>query len=65
MSWNLRVWYFSLQIQSGANTPVKKILLNIGMTLKTAEVKQGITRNDSILDRIIFKKVQVSSYKCK
>uniref|UniRef100_A0A8C0A0X0 Arachidonate--CoA ligase n=1 Tax=Anas zonorhyncha TaxID=75864 RepID=A0A8C0A0X0_9AVES len=46
------------KIQSGANTPVKKILLNIGMTLKMAEVKQGITRNDSILDRIIFKKVQ-------
>lgn len=33
--------------------------------MKTAEIKQGIIRNDSIWDKLVFKKVQVSYSKCK
>ncbi|NXI66593.1 ACSL5 ligase, partial [Anseranas semipalmata] len=46
------------KIQSGAKTPVKKFLLNFAIAMKMAEVKQGIIRNDSILDQLIFKKIQ-------
>ncbi|XP_046776291.1 long-chain-fatty-acid--CoA ligase 5 isoform X1 [Gallus gallus] len=46
------------KIQSGANTPVKKFLLNFAATMKMIEVKQGIIRNDSLLDKLVFKKVQ-------
>ncbi|NWU82365.1 ACSL5 ligase, partial [Onychorhynchus coronatus] len=46
------------KIQSGANSPVKRCLLNLAVTMKTAELKQGIIRNDSIWDKLIFKKVQ-------
>uniref|UniRef100_A0A8C3LHR7 Long-chain-fatty-acid--CoA ligase n=1 Tax=Chrysolophus pictus TaxID=9089 RepID=A0A8C3LHR7_CHRPC len=46
------------RIQSGANTPVKKFLLNFATTMKMIEVKQGVIRNDSLLDKLVFKKVQ-------
>uniref|UniRef100_A0A8C5J109 Long-chain-fatty-acid--CoA ligase n=1 Tax=Junco hyemalis TaxID=40217 RepID=A0A8C5J109_JUNHY len=46
------------KIQSGANTPVKKFLLNFAVFMKTAEIKQGIIRNDSIWDKVVFKKIQ-------
>ncbi|NXJ63745.1 ACSL5 ligase, partial [Rostratula benghalensis] len=46
------------KIQSGAKSPVKRCLLNFAVTMKTAEIKQGIIRNDSIWDKLIFKKVQ-------
>ncbi|NXG33335.1 ACSL5 ligase, partial [Dromaius novaehollandiae] len=46
------------KIQSGAKSPVKKFLLNFAVTMKMAEVKQGIIRNDSIWDQLIFKRVQ-------
>uniref|UniRef100_A0A8C3K495 Long-chain-fatty-acid--CoA ligase n=1 Tax=Calidris pygmaea TaxID=425635 RepID=A0A8C3K495_9CHAR len=46
------------EIQSGAKSPVKRCLLNFAVTMKTAEIKQGIIRNDSIWDKLIFKKVQ-------
>lgn len=58
-------WYFSLQIQSGANTPGKRYLLNFAVFMKMAEIKQGIIRNDSIWDKLVFKQVQVSYSKCK
>ncbi|NXM55633.1 ACSL5 ligase, partial [Illadopsis cleaveri] len=48
------------KIQSGANTPVKRFLLNFAVFMKTAEIKQGIIRNDSIWDKLVFKKVQES-----
>uniref|UniRef100_A0A8D2M9Q5 Long-chain-fatty-acid--CoA ligase n=1 Tax=Zonotrichia albicollis TaxID=44394 RepID=A0A8D2M9Q5_ZONAL len=48
------------KIQSGANTPVKKFLLNFAVFMKTAEIKQGIIRNDSIWDKVVFKKIQES-----
>ncbi|NXX51006.1 ACSL5 ligase, partial [Tricholaema leucomelas] len=46
------------KIQSGANTSVKRSLLNLAIMMKTAEIKQGIIRNDSIWDLLVFKKVQ-------
>ncbi|KAF1408125.1 Long-chain-fatty-acid--CoA ligase 5, partial [Spheniscus humboldti] len=46
------------KIQSGAKSPVKRCLLNFAVTVKMAEIKQGIIRNDSIWDQLIFKKVQ-------
>ncbi|NXH88360.1 ACSL5 ligase, partial [Edolisoma coerulescens] len=46
------------KIQSGANTPVKRYLLNLAVFMKMAEIKQGIFRNDSIWDKLVFKKVQ-------
>ncbi|NXJ26155.1 ACSL5 ligase, partial [Dicrurus megarhynchus] len=46
------------KIQSGANTPVKRYLLNFAVFMKMAEIKQGIIRNNSIWDKLVFKKVQ-------
>ncbi|NWT51574.1 ACSL5 ligase, partial [Erythrocercus mccallii] len=46
------------KIQSGANTPVKRYLLKFAVFMKMAEIKQGIIRNDSIWDKLVFKKVQ-------
>ncbi|NWV60548.1 ACSL5 ligase, partial [Malurus elegans] len=46
------------KIQSGANTPVKRSLLNFAVYMKMHEIKQGIIRNDSIWDKLVFKKVQ-------
>ncbi|KAM9232904.1 long-chain-fatty-acid--CoA ligase 5 [Leptosomus discolor] len=46
------------KIQSGAKSPMKRCLLNFAVIMKTAEIKQGIIRNDSIWDQLIFKKVQ-------
>ncbi|RXN09726.1 long-chain-fatty-acid-- ligase 5 [Labeo rohita] len=47
------------KVQSGAQTPFKKWLLNFAIEKKCAEVKQGIIRNDSIWDKLIFHKVQI------
>ncbi|XP_009276146.1 PREDICTED: long-chain-fatty-acid--CoA ligase 5 isoform X2 [Aptenodytes forsteri] len=46
------------KIQSSAKSPVKRCLLNFAVIVKMAEIKQGIIRNDSIWDQLIFKKVQ-------
>nr|XP_060624391.1 long-chain-fatty-acid--CoA ligase 5-like [Anolis sagrei ordinatus]XP_060624392.1 long-chain-fatty-acid--CoA ligase 5-like [Anolis sagrei ordinatus]XP_060624393.1 long-chain-fatty-acid--CoA ligase 5-like [Anolis sagrei ordinatus] len=46
------------KIQSGADTQFKKCLLNIAVARKHAEVKQGILRNTSIWDKLVFKKIQ-------
>ncbi|KFV14862.1 PREDICTED: long-chain-fatty-acid--CoA ligase 5 isoform X1 [Pterocles gutturalis] len=46
------------KIQSSAKSPVKRCLLNFAVIMKMAEIKQGIIRNDSIWDRLIFKKIQ-------
>ncbi|NXL61400.1 ACSL5 ligase, partial [Chordeiles acutipennis] len=46
------------KIQSSAKSPVKRCLLNFAVMMKMAEIKQGIIRNDSIWDQLIFKKVQ-------
>ncbi|KAM6390657.1 long-chain-fatty-acid--CoA ligase 5 [Pluvialis apricaria] len=46
------------KVQSGAKSPVKRCLLNFAVIMKMAEIKHGIIRNDSIWDKLIFKKVQ-------
>uniref|UniRef100_A0A7M4EYY2 long-chain-fatty-acid--CoA ligase n=1 Tax=Crocodylus porosus TaxID=8502 RepID=A0A7M4EYY2_CROPO len=46
------------KIQSGARGSLKKLLLAAAVAAKTAELKQGIIRNNSIWDKLIFKKVQ-------
>ncbi|XP_062988731.1 long-chain-fatty-acid--CoA ligase 5 isoform X2 [Elgaria multicarinata webbii] len=46
------------KIQSGAQTNFKKLLLNVAVARKHAEVKEGILRNTSIWDKLVFKKVQ-------
>ncbi|NXN95391.1 ACSL5 ligase, partial [Rhinopomastus cyanomelas] len=46
------------KIQSGAKSPMKSYLLNFAVMMKTSEIRQGIIRNDSIWDTLIFKKVQ-------
>lgn len=48
------------QVQSGAKTPFKKWLLNFAVDRKYAEVKEGVIRKNSIWDKLIFNKVQVS-----
>ncbi|XP_051958878.1 long-chain-fatty-acid--CoA ligase 5-like [Xyrauchen texanus] len=48
------------KVQSGAQTPFKKWLLNFAIERKHSEVKQGIIRNNSIWDKLIFHKVQES-----
>ncbi|XP_076855443.1 long-chain-fatty-acid--CoA ligase 5 isoform X3 [Brachyhypopomus gauderio] len=48
------------KVQSGAQSPFKKWLLNFAIGRKHVEVKQGIIRNDSLWDRLIFRKVQES-----
>ncbi|XP_003223478.1 long-chain-fatty-acid--CoA ligase 5 [Anolis carolinensis] len=46
------------KIQSGTDTEIKKCLLKIAVARKHAEVKQGILRNTSIWDKLVFKKIQ-------
>uniref|UniRef100_A0A8C8JKH3 Arachidonate--CoA ligase n=1 Tax=Oncorhynchus tshawytscha TaxID=74940 RepID=A0A8C8JKH3_ONCTS len=48
------------KVQSGAQTPFKKWLLNFAIDRKLAEVKEGVIRKDSIWDKLIFHKVQES-----
>eukprot|EP00064_Thunnus_orientalis_P010866 superscaffoldBa00001514_g10895 len=48
------------KVQSGAKSPFKKWLLNFAVERKYAEVKEGIIRNNSIWDKLIFHKVQES-----
>uniref|UniRef100_A0A4W6CJD8 Arachidonate--CoA ligase n=1 Tax=Lates calcarifer TaxID=8187 RepID=A0A4W6CJD8_LATCA len=46
--------------KSGAKSPFKKWLLNFAVDRKYSEVKEGIIRNNSIWDKLIFHKVQES-----
>uniref|UniRef100_A0A4W6CHY6 Arachidonate--CoA ligase n=1 Tax=Lates calcarifer TaxID=8187 RepID=A0A4W6CHY6_LATCA len=48
------------KVQSGAKSPFKKWLLNFAVDRKYSEVKEGIIRNNSIWDKLIFHKVQES-----
>uniref|UniRef100_A0A3B5K7M3 Long-chain-fatty-acid--CoA ligase n=1 Tax=Takifugu rubripes TaxID=31033 RepID=A0A3B5K7M3_TAKRU len=48
------------KVQSGAKSPFKKWLLNFAVDRKYAEVKEGIVRNNSLWDKLIFNKVQAS-----
>ncbi|EMP39048.1 Long-chain-fatty-acid--CoA ligase 5, partial [Chelonia mydas] len=46
------------QIQRAAQNPLKRVLLSFAIARKLDEVKKGILRNDSIWDKMFFKKVQ-------
>ncbi|XP_063163226.1 long-chain-fatty-acid--CoA ligase 5 [Candoia aspera] len=46
------------KIQSGAQTRFKQLLLNVAVGRKLAELKQGIVRNSSMWDKLVFSKVQ-------
>ncbi|KAF3704162.1 Long-chain-fatty-acid--CoA ligase 5 [Channa argus] len=48
------------KVQTGAKSSFKKWLLNFAVERKYAEVKEGIIRNNSIWDKLIFHKVQDS-----
>ncbi|MBN3293747.1 ACSL5 ligase, partial [Polypterus senegalus] len=52
------------KIQSGAQTPFQKRILNFAARMKHAEVKKGIIRNNSIWDKLIFQKVQLTMGGC-
>lgn len=49
-----------MQIFSQANTPLKKWLLDLAFRRKEAELHTGVVRKDSMWDKLIFKKVQVT-----
>ncbi|XP_075896542.1 long-chain-fatty-acid--CoA ligase 5 [Nelusetta ayraudi] len=48
------------KVQSGAQTPLKKWLLNLAVDRKYREVQEGVIRTNSIWDKLIFNKVQES-----
>uniref|UniRef100_A0A1A8J430 Long-chain-fatty-acid--CoA ligase n=1 Tax=Nothobranchius kuhntae TaxID=321403 RepID=A0A1A8J430_NOTKU len=48
------------KVFSQANTPLKRWLLDFAFRRKEAELKNGVMRKDSMWDKLIFKKVQVS-----
>ncbi|XP_044521510.1 long-chain-fatty-acid--CoA ligase 5 [Gracilinanus agilis] len=48
------------KVHNEAKTPFKKFFLNLAISRKFSEVKQGIIRKDSIWDTLIFKKVQAN-----
>ncbi|XP_067909007.1 long-chain-fatty-acid--CoA ligase 5 isoform X1 [Heterodontus francisci] len=48
------------KVQSGAQTPFKRWLLNLAASNKEAEISKGIIRNDSFWDKLIFNEVQAS-----
>ncbi|XP_038677467.1 long-chain-fatty-acid--CoA ligase 5 isoform X1 [Scyliorhinus canicula] len=48
------------KVQGGAQTPIKKWLLNLAASSKEAEVAKGIIRNDSVWDKLIFNKIQAA-----
>ncbi|XP_048407064.1 long-chain-fatty-acid--CoA ligase 5 [Stegostoma tigrinum] len=48
------------KVQSGAQTPFKRWLLNLAVSSKEAEISKGIIRNDSFWDKLVFNKVQAS-----
>uniref|UniRef100_H3C276 Long-chain-fatty-acid--CoA ligase n=1 Tax=Tetraodon nigroviridis TaxID=99883 RepID=H3C276_TETNG len=49
------------KIFSQADTPLKKWLLRLAFSRKIAELNQGVVRQDTIWDRLIFKKVQANT----
>lgn len=48
------------KVQSEANTPLKKFLLNIAVLSKFSEVKNGIIRRDSLWDKLIFRSSRIA-----
>ncbi|KAF7666250.1 hypothetical protein LDENG_00112830 [Lucifuga dentata] len=52
------------RIFSQASTPMKRWLLNFAFRRKKAELRSGVVRQDSVWDKLIFKKVQESLGGC-
>lgn len=50
---------FRPQIFGQANTPLKRWLLDFASRRKEAELRSGVVRQDSLWDKLIFRKVQV------
>ncbi|XP_069055662.1 long-chain-fatty-acid--CoA ligase 1 isoform X2 [Pleurodeles waltl] len=48
------------KIFSQANTPMKRWMLDFATKRKEAELRSGIIRNNSLWDKVIFRKVQAS-----
>ncbi|XP_047434405.1 long-chain-fatty-acid--CoA ligase 1a isoform X1 [Mugil cephalus] len=48
------------KVFSQANTPLKRWLLDFAFKRKEAELKNGVVRQDSMWDKLIFRKVQAS-----
>uniref|UniRef100_A0A3Q2DR16 Arachidonate--CoA ligase n=1 Tax=Cyprinodon variegatus TaxID=28743 RepID=A0A3Q2DR16_CYPVA len=48
------------KVFSQANTPLRRWLLDFAFRRKEAELKNGVMRKDSMWDKLIFKKVQLS-----
>lgn len=48
------------KIFSQANTPMKRWLLDFAFRRKEADLRNGVVRQDSLWDKLIFKKVQAS-----
>lgn len=62
---NFKKMYSSCpQVFGQANTPLKRWLLDFAYRRKEAELKNGVVRKDSMWDKLIFKKVQVSIATC-
>ncbi|XP_042545441.1 long-chain-fatty-acid--CoA ligase 5 [Dipodomys spectabilis] len=48
------------KVQNEAKTPLSKFMLNLAITSKYSDVKNGIIRRDSLWDKFIFSKIQDS-----
>lgn len=48
------------KIFSQANTPIKRWLLDFAFRRKEADLRNGVVRQDSLWDKLIFRKVQAS-----
>lgn len=52
--------YICVKIFGQANTPLKRWLLDFATSRKEAELRSGVVRKDSMWDKLIFSKVQVT-----
>lgn len=48
------------KIQGSVTSPLRRTLLNFAVRRKQAELSSGVVRNDSLWDKLVFKKIQAS-----
>lgn len=48
------------QIRSSVNSPLRRALLHYAVRRKQAELRSGVVRNNSLWDKLVFNKIQVS-----
>ena len=58
-----RLSRFRSQIFGQANTPLKRWLLDFATRRKESELRSGVVRKDSMWDKLIFSKVQVTAHR--